>query len=87
MGAKGGVDLLGGFNIVATVVPCRFNIGDDADLAAVVDEAFTEDGIAAILEHSRFDRSIYQNAVGRIPLGTIAFINLSGIKIQAITAG
>ncbi|MCY1230251.1 hypothetical protein D9M72_426570 [compost metagenome] len=62
-------------------------IGDHADLAAVIDQAFGEDAAAVVLEHGGLDRAVHQDAMARFPVGAVAAFHLAAVQEQPVAAG
>jgi hypothetical protein len=75
------------FDVVATEVPRRVDVGDHAHLAAVVGQAFAKDGVAAVFENGGFDGAIHQDPVGRSPVGVVALGDAAPVNEQAVAAG
>ena len=77
------------------VVRCRssasasapLEVGDHADLAAVVGQAFAQDRCGAVLEHGGLDGAVDQQALAGVPVGAVARLDAAAVEEQAVAAG
>jgi hypothetical protein len=65
----------------------RCQVGDDADLAAVIGEAVAQDGGRVVLDDDGIDAAVHQQAVGGVPAGAVLLLDATRAEEEAVPAG
>src|SRR5574343_103655 len=65
----------------------RHDVGDDADRAAVVGQAFAENDFGAVLDNGGLDGAVEQQAAAAFPVGGAGLLDLAAAEVDAVLAG
>ena len=87
LGARDLEGLLGVLNVIVFQGFLPAHIGNHADRAFVVGQAFAQDSGAGVFEHGGLDAAVDQQALARVPIRGIDGGYLAAIKEQAFTTG
>ena len=87
LGAHHPRHLLGLADVVALELLEAVQVGDHADMAAVVGQAGVENDAGVVLDHHRLDLAVHQQAVAAVPVGAVATADASAGQEQAVAAG
>ena len=63
------------------------DVGDHADLAAVVGQALAQDHAAVVLDDGGVDVAVHQDARARGEVGAVALLHQAAVQVQALAAG